>query len=246
MKAKVVQVINNLVKNKVSFTAYDITKILRLAGESVRHRHVRPLVHEAFTNDDMGIYHRTLCTLPGIGSVNVFHQPYSDPDNYLSEWVEDENSNISVFFPDVDTSSSSIISAMTDDDDDDDDDVSQPNYDEQKVKIRSICLDPNVAPHRTFHTTKDGRLNIPSCVCKAVGFGSEVRVGQTTVLTPNGEMVDGLAIQPPSSANSNNKCLHVDTDQRIRINPRTLNATFDDGNEYKITYDNNSVYIYQD
>jgi len=234
MKTKVARVVEKLVDENVSFTAYDVTKILRLSGEKIRHGKVRPLVHAAFENDELGVYRRTLITLPGIGSVNVFHLPYEDPNSYQSDWVDDD-SKVSAFFP------------SATDDDDDDDDKNSHDVSSTMVKVRSICLDANSVLGRTFRTTKDGRLNIPTRVCEAVGFGHEVRIGKTSVsVAPSGKIVDGLAIQPPTPANYGQKRLVVDTDGRIRINARTLDDIFNDGNEYKITYDNDSVYVYQD
>ena len=80
-------VIDALVDSKKSFTAFDVTKILRHLGENVGHRSdVRPAVHNAFENDLMGTFQRTNISL--FGGVNVFHDPTEIPEDYDCDWFD--------------------------------------------------------------------------------------------------------------------------------------------------------------
>jgi len=76
--------------NKNTFTAYDITKAIRLymTNTDIPHGDVREMVHEMFDdkNDILALngYNATICQSKRVGTVTVFHTDEADPGNYVA------------------------------------------------------------------------------------------------------------------------------------------------------------------
>src|SRR5262245_14041871 len=83
-----IQMAEEIVREKVEaaemFTAFDVSRAARMRGSPERHRHLKHVVHAAFTDGAMGGgYTRTLIRIPGVRrSAWLYHRTEHDPHDY--------------------------------------------------------------------------------------------------------------------------------------------------------------------
>jgi hypothetical protein len=82
------QIMEQVIREKVGrgemFTAFEVSLEARGRGGDERHRHMKHVVHQAFTSGLMGTdYTRSLVSIPGGGSAWLFHRVWDDPGAFL-------------------------------------------------------------------------------------------------------------------------------------------------------------------
>lgn len=89
------QVVRDEVIKKVSksesFTAFDITKLVRRTGIGIRHNECKFIVHAMYREEDiMPEFQRTLVQLPGVSIQPwLYHPDSQDPDDYARSFRSD-------------------------------------------------------------------------------------------------------------------------------------------------------------
>jgi len=129
-----VDILDDNIKNKNVFTAFDITKEARITiDENVRHPDVRNIVNNEFTTNQMTGYNRELCTL------NLSNRPQAF-----------------VYFPDTKSALDHPLVSAKVVDINDIDDVNDIDNDTDGITTKDVnLLDDEVK------TTKEGRVQIP-------------------------------------------------------------------------------------
>lgn len=241
LEDKVEYIVGKLTGYQNMFSAFDVTKILRLFGETVRHSSkVRPIVHRLFDEDDMGIYHRDLHYVHGIGGINVFHPPFEDYTNYDPHWIENygDTADFKAQFDllDQDSSSSTPSSHITS---------------KTASSVKSFPV-PNQVVNKdgsiTVRCTNDRRLNIPSKLLSKIGLTDKVVLAETTICPGGGKPSHGILIKGGNTSdNTTGKKLRVDREHRIRINPTFLKSVFGESypDSFVLINDTSHIYVYE-
>ena len=150
--------VNGFIGKGFMFTAFDITKFLRAAGQKVSHRHVNDGVKEMFRDNEMGQYVRDTKDVGAPVAPFVYYHPYSDIANYDSGWLENNPSQDGMK---NDASADGSQSA---------DPANQTATTAQVAPVAQVSPSLPSLPKGQFAPNKEGRLTISSLLTKQLGL----------------------------------------------------------------------------
>lgn len=190
--------VDGFVQKGFMFTAYDVTKFLRKAGERVRHNEVNDIVKAMYSNSEMGQYKREIKDVGAPVSPFVYAHTYSDVNDYDVTWV-DTNPNQDGMKYDTANVCSAYVPLTT---------TPTP----VPANIPVVPKAPKVSlPDGVHKVTSEGRLNIPiDAVKKVAGSYSDFDVFVSlskVILCPSAKT--------PST-------VKINSDGRIRLGRNTL------------------------
>ncbi len=202
-KAK--EIVDELITEKVSFTAYDITKIIRKNGCKVKHENVNKQIKEMFSKNQLTNYKKTLINFfDNNTSAFLYHHVNEDPTDFQSDWVEKTQTQL------PNKTNTAIDDNATDVNND-----STPGG----LTVNLIDLNPNTI--KNSNKNKEKRLEVPQTHVKTAGFDAHEKI--CAVQKPHNEIVliseknkYKLDIQLTT------KTIKVDKNSRIRMSLSTL------------------------
>lgn len=222
--------VNGFVAKGYMFTAFDVTRFLRKAGESIRHGDVNDIVKSMYANSEMGQgldqYQRDTKDLGKAVAPFVYYHPYTDVNNYVADWIDSnpsqngmKNDNVAVTTPPLVTPVP-LVSSVT-----------------PVASIAPVTLTAPVLPKGVRKVTTEGRLEVPLAEMIDAGLTSH---DQVTVRKA------GDVLEIESTKNSNYKggglTVYVNADGRLRISRFILNFV-SSGDLFKIEVANGVITV---
>lgn len=81
-------VVDGFVAKGYMFTAFDVTKFLRISGSQVKHSEVNSAVKQMFRDSEMPDYLRDVKDVGAPVAPFVYYHQNADLDNYVTDWLE--------------------------------------------------------------------------------------------------------------------------------------------------------------
>jgi len=220
--------VNDFVAKGYMFTAYDVTKTLRNAGEFVKHSDVNAVVQSMRSNGEMDNYEREVVDVGSSVQPFVYYHPHSDVSKYDQHWVEN-NPNQDGMKNDPASGGSSSgytpLSSVT----------SKPTAPTATTSFTPPSILGTVTmsilkKQGIVQTTKsENRLQIKLADVKKAGF-----TPHQTVYVHIAQNNDSVIVKDtPDTAIAKRKALYVNKDGRLRICSTILNKLHKGGN-YKV------------
>ena len=238
--------VSKLVKSGYMFTAFDITKLVRVdlgKGTPVSHKDVNGVVQEMFNNASMDTYVRDIVSVGASVSPWLYYHPYSDVADYDPQWITNDPKQDDMKADVTATTSSSggFTPPTLDIDDDDEEDDDAVTYGvpaipaPANIPVSSVTTRLGKNEHRL---TKEGRLQIPIHMARKAGFTPH----QTVMVVEEGSKLT-LASAPIAATNTT--FVQVEKDGRIRLSSRMLKALAANPKSevFKVERDNGGIVI---
>jgi len=186
---------NDFISQGKMFTAYDVTRKVRAMNIQVFHKDVREVVRDMFSTGQMQNYSKRLMPIPSSPNpAFVYHPVTDDPANYDPLCNLPGNQVSSKSTATATPTPATPASTPDTDDDDDSDDVSTIQLERQG----------------------DGFIRIPARYMRAIG----IKPGDEVYVDPSGS---SLTIEKVKSGSDEDKILHTDARNNLRISETRLN-----------------------
>ena len=247
MRQKTVDTVNDFVNRGFMFTAYDVTKTLRKDGSRVRHSDVNSVVQELFSQNQMGMYNRETVNVGAPIEPFVYFHPYSDVNNYKSDWVEANPTQAGMKQDEPDTDDTLTVTPASTSANGNGDGSTNPSDAATTSAASPGAVNPPVAavnhPRSTKNVkipTREVRLQIPSQMIKQhLGQPGSPLTVVPAIDYSSGTAVKKLIISPPTL---NTKVYYkVNKDGRIRLAPEFVR--FLGGTTYDIHPNNGEIVV---
>jgi hypothetical protein len=208
--------VDGFVQKGFMFTAYDVTKFLRKAGERVRHCEVNDIVKSMFANSEMGQYKREIKDIGSPVSPFVYAHTYSDVNDYDAAWVDTNPNQDGMKYDTTIASGASTVGAYV------------PLTSGVTAPVAPVAPKaPKVSlPIGVYKVTSEGRLNIPVSVVNNIGWLSRQNVGilmnKIGITVINDTTLNDKIVLDPNPSAAIGETVKINSDGRIRLGRSTL------------------------
>lgn len=198
-------VVDDFVSKGFMFTAFDVTKLLRAGGQSVRHSDVNDAVKQMYRDGEMNGYLRDTKDVGAPVAPFVYYHQNADLSNYVTDWLENN--------PNQD--------GMKNDGDNDDGSgagISQPTpstYGATSIPSITTSSISSSLPKGAKNTDREGRLYINPVIVQQAGFRAKQKVDVTYD-------IDRIIVARLDGTKVSSHVVSVNSDGRIRICPTIL------------------------
>ena len=208
--------VDGFVQKGFMFTAYDVTKFLRKAGERVRHCEVNDIVKSMFANSEMGQYKREIKDIGAPVSPFVYAHTYSDVNDYDAAWVDTNPNQDGMKYDTTSSSGASMVGAYV------------PLTSVGTTPVAPVApvtpvtpvtpKAPKVSlPIGVHKVTSEGRLNIPVSVVQSAFFQSAFWNCHSVSIS---NLADKIVLDPNPNVGSH--IAVINSDGRIRLSRNSL------------------------
>ena len=211
--------VDGFVQKGFMFTAYDVTKFLRKAGERVRHCEVNDIVKSMFANSEMGQYKREIKDIGSPVSPFVYAHTYSDVNDYDAAWVDTNPNQDGMKYDTASSSGASTVGAYV------------PLTSVGTTPVAPVTPVTPVVPKApkvslpigVHKVTSEGRLNIPVSVVDSIGWLRQkigITMNKIGVTVINNTMK--VIVLDPNPSAAIGETVRINSDGRIRLGRSTL------------------------